>query len=145
MTGLRAIWRSLMEPSRFDGDPLGGLYNQWGKYALGAAVYILCCAAWFFVAGEMPLRWIAAGALVAGYLGLVELWGQGWRGRDTLEDTCFFAMGALTIASSMREVAAGGWHSEIVVHVGYLTAAVLAASWACLIYAAARWKGGPWA
>lgn len=141
MGGFRALWRSLMEPSRFDGEPLLGLYNQWGHYALGAAVYILSCAAWFFAMGEMPPRWIAACVLIAAYLGLVEIRGQGWRGRDTLDDTGFFAMGVLTIASSVREVAASGWYSEIVVHVGYLAAAVFAASWACLIYAAARWKG----
>lgn len=135
---LRRLLSSLGQPSRFDGDPYGGLLNQWGHYTLGAAVYILVCSAWFMVWGEMPHRWDAAAVLIALYLFVWEIARQGWQGRDTLEDTGFVAGGILTVASSVQEVAATGWRSEIVVQVGNLSACIVFMSWACIVYAVAR-------
>ena len=138
---LRRLWAILATPSRFEGDPYGGLLNQWGHYTLGAAVYILACAAWFFVDGEMPHRWIAAGAMSALYGLAWELFRQGWRGRDTVEDWAFTSGGMFTVASSVQEVAASGWQSEIVVEVGYLAASIAFMSWACIAYAVSRYRG----
>ena len=142
----RRLFASLATPSRFEGDPYGGLLNQWGHYTLGVVVYILVCSAWFFFwslfgAGEMPPRWDAAGVVIAAYLLGWEIWRQGWQGRDTLEDTGFFAGGVLTVASSVQEIAASGWRSEIVVDLGYLVAAIIAMSWACIAYAVSRYRG----
>ena len=138
---LRRLWAILATPSRFEGDPYGGLLNQWGHYTLGAAVYILACAGWFFLHGEMPPRGAAAIVMIGAYGIGWELRRQGWRGRDTLEDTGFFGGGVLTVASSVQEIAASGWQSEIVVEFGYLAASIAFMSWACVAYAVSRYRG----
>ena len=135
---LRRLIDSLKTPSQFDGDPYGGLTNQWGHYTLGAAVMILTCAAWFFAFGEMPPRYWAAGALVLVYAVLIEWRAQGWRGRDSAEDTLFTAMGILTVASSAREVEVAGRQSIVVVDVVNVTGCILAAALAVIVYAVRR-------
>jgi di/tricarboxylate transporter len=132
------LWRIFNTPSRFDGDPYGGFLNQWGHYTGGAASFMMACGAWFIVDGEMPPRYIAAGVLVLAYALLIEVAAQGWRGLDSVEDTLFVAMGAITVASSVEEAAAVGWLSQVTINVGGLMASIAFAFSACLVYAATR-------
>lgn len=130
----------LNTPSDFDRRPYAALTNQWGHYSGGAAVFLLFSAAWFALAGEMPLRYILAGALIAAYAIGIEVIAQGWRGKDSIEDTLFVSMGALTVAVSAQEVAVAGGYSIVQVDVTRLAVAVLAALAACIGYAWARLK-----
>ena len=141
MSAIRQVIRILAsEPSAFDGDPYGGFLNQWGHFTGGVAAFLLACAAFFVFDGEMPPRYIAAVFVIGAYVWIIEIRVQGWRGKDSLEDTLFFSMGAMLLPGSLREVAAVGWYSEIVVNVGGVAAGLGAATGACLIYAAARIK-----
>jgi hypothetical protein len=135
---LRRLWASLSEPSRFEGDPYGGLTNQWGHYAFGVAVFILCACAWFAATGEMPLRWPLVALIVLAYAVCIEAITQGWDGTDSLEDTTFVAMGAITVAGSVEEIAWSGWQSVVVVNVLFLALSILAAAAACIFYAVRR-------
>ena len=140
MTRLATLWRIFNTPSRFEGDPYGGFLNQWGHFTGGAVFFIATCSGWFMLDGEMPPRYIAAWVMVLAYAVLIEWRVQGWRGSDSIEDTLFVAMGGLTVASSVREAAAIGWESQVMINVGGLLASIACAVGACFVYAATRIK-----
>jgi len=135
---IRRLWAAIKEPSRFAGDPYGGLTNQWGHYAFGVAVFILSACGWFAATGEMPLRWPLAALIVLAYAVFIEAVGQGWSGADSLEDSTFVAMGTITVAGSVEEIAWSGWQSVVVVNVLFLALSILAAAAACIFYAVRR-------
>lgn len=134
---LRDLIRSFGQPSSFRGDPYGGLLNQWGHYALGAASFVLVCLAYSLWAKEMPYRYPTAAVMIGVYLAF-EIGVQKWRGKDTLEDTLFYAMGVLTIATTIQEVQAEGMYSMLVVDRAGLAVAIITASAAALVYGATR-------
>lgn len=134
---LRALLKSLGQPSSFKGDPYGGLLNQWGHYALGDRLYMAGCLAWFSIAGDMPDRALAAAAVIGSYVAF-ELVAQGWRGLDTLQDAGYFALGVLTWATSLQHVASEG--RILILHVDALVLAVnlITPIAAVMAYGAAR-------
>lgn len=91
----------------FKGRPYAYLTNQAGHFLLGffgVAFYV-----WVnFLLSGLYLNQTAAAAIVAlSYLCFIELFVQGWRGLDTIQDTYFFSLGA------------GSWHfidMEQVIH-----------------------------
>ena len=138
MNALQDLWAMLNTPSKFDGDPYGGLMNQWGHYAIGVALFCLACAAHFAVFGEMPRRFWAAGLLVAAYFLVIECWVQGWQGKDSLEDAGYFGFGAFTPAASIKEIGFSGDVSTLLLNVGVMAAWITCAILACLYYGIKR-------
>ncbi len=105
---MQRLWNlisTLSQPSKFANDPYGGLLNQWGHYSLGAAIFVLTASGYFMAFGEMPYRIPLAAALILAYASLIELAWQGWRGKDSIEDSLFFSGGVITVAASTHEIA----------------------------------------
>ncbi len=78
----------ILEPDAFRGQPLAWAGNQCGHFVLGMFSAFFICVTFFYVIGELPYRahvfWIIALAYVS-----FEVYGQGWRGWDTVDDTVF--------------------------------------------------------
>lgn len=140
MGKIARFWRLLNTPSQFTKDPYGGFLNQWGHYTGGAAFFVLSCCSYFVWAGEMPDRYVAAFLVIAGYAVFIEWRVQGWRGSDSVEDTLFVAMGALTVATSVQEMAAVGLQSHIVINPPMLITSIITALGASIIYGVTRLK-----
>lgn len=104
-TVIREIWAEAMRPEDFAGRPYHAFWHQGLKVAVGAFCVCLFCVGWGAIFGEMPYRALVWGWMVGFYFGVIEVAGQGWRGRDTLWDTCFFAYGAAGPLVSLHEVA----------------------------------------
>lgn len=137
---LRDLIKTLSQPSKFEGDPYGGLLNQWGHYSLGVACFVLIATGHFAFFGEMPYRWLVAGLLIAFYAICIEWIWQGWRGLDSMEDTLFYAMGPLTVAVSVVEVSAAYPISYVAVRPVWAFTAVASAAGASIVYAISRIK-----
>lgn len=138
MSALWSLWAILNTPSKFDNDPYGGLTNQWGHYSGSAALFMLFSAGWFAVFGEMPYRWPVAFGMITFYAVFIEWFKQGWQGRDSVEDTLFFALGPITVAASVEEVAFRGSISTMAVHVYAMAFFIGLAGSLCLAYAFQR-------
>lgn len=88
---------SMLAPDNFRGQPYGYLTNQLGHIGLGVLLVFLASRGWFEIAGEYPVRLHVWVIIFAGYFVGWELWLQGWRGFDSIEDTiftCFYGAGA---------------------------------------------------
>lgn len=91
------LWETIIglfgKPNDFHADPYGYLTNQLGHGWLGNAVPTW--AIWLIsgVLGSYPNQAAVSIFCVLVYLIWWELGWQGWRGRDTLDDTKFFAFG----------------------------------------------------
>jgi hypothetical protein len=75
---------------------------------------------------------------IAAYAVAIEWWAQGWKGRDSIEDTAFVALGPIAIAASFEEVGFNGWISTLELHNGYLAGFIALAFCLCLAYAIQR-------
>jgi hypothetical protein len=135
---LWAFWAILNTPSKFEGDPYGGFLNQWSHCTVSAAIFAAICIGWSAIFGEMPLRWPVAMLQIAAYAVVIEWWTQGWKGRDSIEDTAFVALGPIAIAASFEEVGFNGWISTLELHNGYLAGFIALAFCLCLAYAIQR-------
>lgn len=130
--------RGLIKPSRFDGDPYGGLLNQWGNYSAAAGLFLMLCGGFFMAFGEMPFRLHIALAVVVAYILVVEWVLQGWQGWDTVEDSTFVALGVSTVALSVREHGVSGNVAFVAVDVPILMLHLVGAVAAVLAYAYRR-------
>ena len=118
----------LFLPSAFKRDPYGWLTNQTGHVFLGVVLAYLICLGWLVMFGEYPVRAWVWGVILAGYL-CFELFGQGWRGWDTAEDTIFVvAYGAGGALFPFHEVTPGS--PEVTADM----AAALPFFYACLVH-----------
>lgn len=138
LAALGRLWRETNTPDQFRSDPYGGLLNQWGHYSLGVAGYVMFCAAFYAIQGEMPYRAMAAFSVLTFYVVVIEAVVQGWRGRDSFEDSLFVAMGVSTIALSLQVVEEFGWKTVVLIDVGYLAVSILCALAACVLYGIRR-------
>lgn len=84
MSWVLKLWEDLKTPEDFSND----LY-KFSAVALAKAFVGMTISSFF------PIGLIPALLLTLAYLLLWELLVQGWSGRDTLEDTLFFFVGAL--------------------------------------------------
>ena len=104
----------MITPDDHSRDPGGFFLTQVGHAAAGTfTVYVLCIA---FVAliGEIPVKWVLIVLGFGFYLGVIELWIQGWRRWDTIEDTAFFGYGfALPMLTFSAETSGGGISGQI--------------------------------
>lgn len=98
---------TLTEPDEFLDDWYGWLTNQISHICLGVFLAFVICAACYIAYGEMPYRLAVYGVIATGYLAF-ELLVQGWRGRDTIEDSVFtVGYGASAVLASFSEIRAG--------------------------------------
>jgi hypothetical protein len=99
---------SFIRPDDFKAQPYAYLTNQIGHIGLGVLLVFLASRGFFEVFGEYPVKLHLWLAITAVYFGFVEIWAQGWRGFDTIEDTvftCVFGAGAPLV--SFREAKPG--------------------------------------
>jgi hypothetical protein len=101
---IREIWAEAMRPEGGLANAYFDFKHQGWKAWIGASAVIIFCIVWDLVVGSMPYRTLVFGWIVGAYFGLVEIAGQGWRGRDTLDDTYFFAIGAAGPLVALHEV-----------------------------------------
>jgi len=96
----------MITPDNFRADPYGWLTNQLGHIMLGLIMVYAVCVAWWAVSGELPYRLHVGVGLAIFYIGVIELWIQGWRGGDTIEDSVFtLGYGAAAPLCVFQEVA----------------------------------------
>jgi hypothetical protein len=98
---------SILEPDAFLNDWYGWLTNQASHIALGVFVTFFICLFAFWIGGEFPFRSDVFLYCLSAYL-FFEVFIQGWRWFDTIEDTVFvvgYGVGAPLAA--LHEVQAG--------------------------------------
>ncbi len=81
--------RKLLTPSNFEKDWYGWLTNQVSHVFLGIFAVFAVSMTGFAVSGEFPVKTQMLMGIGAAYFLGIELWLQGWRGWDTIEDTVF--------------------------------------------------------
>ena len=80
---------NLFSPDNFKGDWYGWLTNQVSHTFLGIFLVFFASMAGFSALGEFPVKLNMLIAIGAVYILFVELYLQGWRGFDTIEDSMF--------------------------------------------------------
>lgn len=95
MTIWQRIFALFERPRSFNRDAYGYITNQLGHFVLGGVAPTFALWLWGFLAGAHPLQWPITFLCLSVYFIWWELGWQGWRGRDTIEDTVFFALGSL--------------------------------------------------
>jgi hypothetical protein len=109
----KTYFETLTEPSAFLNDWYGWLTNQGAHIFAGMFVAFWMCVISLFVMGELPYRVDVFAACLMGYIAF-EMFFQGWRGYDTIEDTVFVVgYGAGGPLSALNEIAAGGADASI--------------------------------
>lgn len=103
-----AIWREAMTPEDYRGQPYKAALNQFGHVSIGAFFASLVSLMWFSYADEMPIRGFVWIAVVTLYMGVIEIWIQGLKKRDTFADTFFVGMGAALPLVTFEEVIVAG-------------------------------------
>lgn len=101
---IREIWAEAMTPEGGLANAYLDFQHQFAKAWLGVGIVVIICVGWNAVCGSMPHRTLVFGWTVGAYFGIIEIAGQGWRGKDTLDDTYFFAIGAAGPLVSLHEV-----------------------------------------
>lgn len=98
------IVRDILTPSRFEGDWYGWATNQISHIGVGLFLVFATCFIEWGIRGEFPYRWQVWGAVFFCYV-VFEVWGQGWRGFDTIEDVMFVTVyGAGSVLTVFHEV-----------------------------------------
>lgn len=96
----------LFTSDSFPNDWYGWLTNQVSHVFLGIFAVFVVSMAGFAFWGEFPVRTHMLLLIGVIYLLLIEVWLQGWRGWDTLEDTIFVvgygAAGPLSAAAELE-------------------------------------------
>jgi hypothetical protein len=109
----KTYFETLTEPSAFLDDWEGWLGNQTGHIFAGMFTAFWICAASFVLMGELPYRVDVFVACLLGYFAF-EIFFQGWKGYDTIEDTVFVVgYGVGGPLSALSEIAAGGADASI--------------------------------
>lgn len=103
-----AIWREAMTPEDYRGQPYKAALNQFSHVSVGAFLSSLMSFVWFSAAGEMPVRGFVWISVVTAYMGVIEIWIQGLKKRDTFADTFFVAMGTALPLVTFEEVIVAG-------------------------------------
>lgn len=91
MNIISAIWSELKTPDSYSKDWYGYLTNQVSHLALGFATACVMSNLHFMVFGEFAEKWALWFAIAVCYA-TFELTGQGWRGKDTIEDWIFVSV-----------------------------------------------------
>jgi hypothetical protein len=98
----------LFTSDSFPNDWYGWLTNQVSHIFLGLFSVFVLSMAGFVVMGEFPVKTHMLALIFVLYLGAAEIWLQGWRGWDTIEDTVFVVVyGAAGPLSASAEIEAG--------------------------------------
>ncbi len=98
---------SLTDPSAFPDDWYGWLTNQISHIGLGVFLTFALCSLYWLINGEMPYRVAAYMVIASGYLAF-EIYVQGWRRFDTIEDTVFtVGYGTSAILAAFQEITVG--------------------------------------
>ena len=101
---IKALWIEASRPESFMGRVWASTVNQGWHFWIGLSLAALVCVIWDAAFGSMPYRTLVFGWIVGAYFGLWEIAVQGWQGRDTLDDTYFFGLGAAAVLVSLHEV-----------------------------------------
>lgn len=96
-----------MRAESYDNEPYMAALNQFAHYMLGVYATVAVCVTFAVVSGEMPYKTEVFFVLSAFYLGVIEIWKQGWRGRDTIIDSTFFSLGVASPLVSVSELSIG--------------------------------------
>lgn len=83
-------FRSAFVQDDFAGDWYGWLTNQISHMATGILAALVVSTGWYAIAGEFPLKVVAVPLIALAYVVGEVL--RGWSGRDSIEDTAFFAV-----------------------------------------------------
>ena len=98
---------TLSEPSAFVNDWYGWLTNQVSHIGLGVFLTFAVCVLYWLMWSEMPYKTAVYAVIFFGYVAF-EVFYQGWRSFDTIEDTVFtVGYGAASILSAFSEVTVG--------------------------------------
>lgn len=94
-------------PDAFRGDWYGWATNQLSHAFLGSLLSTVAALAWWFIAGEYPVRVVALAVMVAGYVCFEVI--QARRAvrfniGDSAEDALFFGYGAALVFLPFHEV-----------------------------------------
>jgi hypothetical protein len=99
------FWGELNTPEGYRADWYPALTNQTSHAKWAAVAVCVICAIWALHYGEMPYRWPLWIIVTGLYAFLVEYLRQGWRRRDSFNDTYFIGLGAAAPLVSLHEVA----------------------------------------
>jgi hypothetical protein len=109
----KTYFETLTEPGAFLDDWYGWLTNQAAHIFLGLCMAFWLCVIPHLLMGELPYRVDVFAACLIGYIAF-EMFFQGWRGYDTIEDTVFVVgYGVGGPLSALNEIAAGGADASI--------------------------------
>lgn len=98
---------SLTDPDDFAGDWYGWLTNQISHIGLGVFLTFALCAVYWLINDEMPYRTSVYMVIATGYFAF-EIYVQGWRGFDTVEDSVFtVGYGTSAILAAFQEINIG--------------------------------------
>lgn len=114
----------IITPESFEKDWYGFLVNQISHIAFGVTLVFFACAIYWVGLGEFPVRWELWIGLAVLYIGIIELWVQGWHGLDTVNDSIFVLVyGAGATLYTFEEVGEGLFVGDITKPVPFFFAA----------------------
>lgn len=109
----------MITPNSFPNDWYGWLTNQVSHVFLGIFAVFVFSMVGFAIFGEFPVKTHMLAVIGFLYIAIVELWLQGWRGLDTIEDSVFvIGYGASGALGASAEIMPG--RSAIIMELGPL-------------------------
>lgn len=115
---LHRMWVALNTPSDFYNDWYGGVTNQLGHTAIGAAFAALICVLFGVLFGVMPFKWIVFAGILGFYGFGIEGGHQQSPAIDGILDTYFIMCGVSIVLFSLSQVGVTTDGVHLILHEG---------------------------